>query len=207
MKYTYHQDDIPKSLEAHLSEGDLAVDTEAMGLNNHRDRLCVAQLSDGSGVVHVVHFKNQDFSAPNLKKLLLSEKQKIFHFARFDVAILQKFLNIEISNIYCTKIASKVARTYSSNHSLSDLCYELLKIKISKQQQSSDWGAEILSKEQLVYAATDVLYLHKLRDILNKMLTRENRLWLAQKCFGFIPTRAHLDILGWLEHDIFSHHN
>ena len=202
--YNYHIDDLPKDL---VLKGDLAIDTEAMGLNNHRDRLCLIQLADESGEIHLVHFKNQNFDAPNLKKVLNDDsRMKIFHFARFDVAIIQHYLQIDISNIFCTKISSKLCRTYTNYHSLLDLCQELLGVKISKQQQSSDWGADTLNKNQLQYAAQDVKYLHQLRDKLIVLLNREGRLEIADECFNFLPTKTKLDLLGWIDLDIFAHH-
>lgn len=195
MNIFYHYYDIPKDIEFYDS---VAIDTEAMGLNNKRDRLCVVQLSSGEGDAHLVHFPEPKFQSPNLLKILNdSSIQKIFHFARFDVAILQHTLNIDIQNIYCTKIASRLTRTYTDLHGLKDLCLELLGIKISKQQGSSDWGTNQLTKEQIEYAANDVLHLHKLKLILDEMLIREGRLELAKNCFTYIPTRAKLDVLGW----------
>ena len=168
--YKYHIDDIPGNLNL---KGDLAIDTEAMGLNNHRDRLCLLQIADELNDIHLVHFKNRNYSAPNLKKLLTdTSRVKIFHFARFDVAIIQKYLEIDIDNIFCTKIASKLCRTYTCHHSLLELCSELLDVKISKQQQSSDWGALSLNKKQLNYAAQDVKYLHLLYDKMCLLLLR-----------------------------------
>ncbi|MFN7095403.1 MAG: ribonuclease D [Burkholderiales bacterium] len=186
-------------------QGDIAIDTEAMGLNYPRDRLCLVQLSDGQGDVHLVQFQN-NYHAPNLSALLVNPSiTKIFHFARFDVAILRCYLKVLAAPIYCTKIASKLARTYTDLHGLKELCRELIGVQISKQQQSSDWGAKELSKEQLDYAASDVLYLHALRDVLNNMLQREGRMELAEKCFAFLPWRAELDLAGWPELDIFAH--
>lgn len=177
-----------------------------MGLNNHRDRLCVVQISCGDGNAHIVHFPTPKYDCPNLKALLSdSNRCKIFHFARFDVAIIQHYLGLQLSNIYCTKIASRLCRTYTDMHGLKDLCEELLKVKISKQQQTSDWGSETLTPEQQNYAASDVLHLHGLREKLNIMLKRENRQEIAQKCFEFLPYRAQLDLLGWPEFDIFQH--
>ncbi|WP_236869954.1 ribonuclease D [Candidatus Bandiella numerosa] len=201
--YKYHIDDIPGNLNL---KGDLAIDTEAMGLSNHRDRLCLLQIADELNDIHLVHFKNRNYSAPNLKKLLIdTSRVKIFHFARFDVAIIQKYLEIDIDNIFCTKIASKLCRTYTCHHSLLELCSELLDVKISKQQQSSDWGALSLNKKQLNYAAQDVKYLHQLYDKMCLLLLRENKMEIAKACFKFLPTKTKLDLLGWLEHDIFSH--
>ncbi len=187
-------------------QGDIAIDTEAMGLNNRRDRLCLLQFSDGSGDAHLVQFAPGEYAAPNLKKLLADTSYtKLFHFARFDVAIIKVYLDILVQPIYCTKIASKLARTYTDRHGYRDLCKELLGVDICKQQQSSDWGVADLSEEQKNYAASDVLYLHALRQELNKMLRREGRLQLAQQSFDFIPTRALLDICGWEDIDIFAH--
>lgn len=200
----------------HVYKGDLphhitftssvAVDTETMGLNNFRDKLCVVQLSGGDGVAHIVQLDTTTYHAPHLKALFANQAVlKIFHFARFDVAAIKHYLGIEVTPVYCTKIASKLARTYTDGHSLKNLCEELLGKKISKQCQSSDWGAEQLSKEQIQYAAADVLYLHQLKERLDTILEREGRKALAQKCFDFINTRAELDLSGWPEHDIFSH--
>lgn len=198
-----HKGDIPADV---TFDGDLAVDTEAMGLNNQRDRLCVVQLSDGKGDAHLVQIDPKNFSAPRLKALLEdNNRTKIFHFARFDVAILRHYLKADVRPIYCTKIASKLCRTYTDRHGFKDLCRELLTQDISKQQQSSDWGADELTPEQVNYAASDVLYLHDLRAKLNVMLAREGRAELAQECFNFLPTRAALDLEGWPETDIFSH--
>ena len=201
--YNYHIDDISHDVSL---KGDLAIDTEAMGLNNHRDRLCMLQIADESKQIHLIHFKNQNFSAPNLKNFLTDESRvKIFHYARFDVAIIQRYLNVNIYNIFCTKIASKLCRTYTHYHSLLELCSELLNIKISKQQQLSDWGAQTLNDKQLNYAAQDVKYLHQLRDKMSNLLLREKKKDIAEACFKFLPTKTKLDLLGWLEVDIFSH--
>jgi ribonuclease D len=202
MTHHYHQYDIPNSL---LITDDIAIDTEAMGLNPHRDRLCVVQLSTGDKQAHLVHFPTPRYDAPNLKALLRSNVQKIFHFARFDVAIIKHYLEVDVSNIFCTKIASRLSRTFTDSHGLKELCAELLDIKLNKQQQSSDWGAPSLSSEQIAYAASDVLYLHQIRDRLIAMLERENRMQIARECFAFLPTRAKLDLLGWDEYDIFQH--
>lgn len=189
-----------------MFDGDLAVDTEAMGLNNLRDRLCVVQLSDGKGDAHLVQIDPKTFKAPRLKALLEdNNRTKIFHFARFDVAILRHYLKADVRPIYCTKIASKLCRTYTDRHGFKDLCRELLSQDISKQQQSSDWGADELTPEQVNYAASDVLYLHDLRAKLNVMLEREGRTELAQSCFDFLPARAALDLEGWNDIDIFAH--
>jgi len=177
-----------------------------MGLNNHRDRLCAVQISNGDGDAHIIHYPKPQYKSPNLVKLLADEKRvKIFHFARFDLAILRHYLGLKFENIFCTKIASRLARTYTDQHGLKDLCQELLNIKLNKQQQSSYWGADSLTKDQLAYAASDVLYLHKLRDKLIEMLTKEGRIELAQKCCKFLPTRAEIDLLGWPDFDIFQH--
>lgn len=198
-----HQGDLP----AGLSFGDaVAIDSETMGLDLARDRLCLMQLSAGDGVCHLVQFAQGDYAAPNLK-LLLGDPAvtKIFHFARFDLAAIQRYLGIVCTPVYCTKVASKLVRTYTDRHGLKDLCRELLGIELSKQQQSSDWGAAELSREQLAYAASDVLYLHDLRAKLDVMLTREGRGDLARSCFEFLPARAALDTAGWQEIDIFAH--
>jgi len=185
----------------------IAIDTEAMGLNNQRDRLCVVQLSAGDGTVHLVKFgADDDYSAPNLKALLAdNSKTKIFHYARFDVAIIMQYLNVVCQPVYCTKIASYLARTYTNCHGLKDLCRELLGVELSKVQQSSDWGVDQLSEEQIFYAASDVLYLHQLRLILNEMLQREDRIKHLEACLHFVPTRAALDLDGWADLDIFHH--
>ena len=183
----------------------IAIDTETLGLNPHRDRLCLAQLSDGDGTASLVQFSG-DYAAPELKRLLTDESVlKIFHFGRFDMAMFKQFLGVMPRPIYCTKIASKLARTYTDRHGLKDLCRELLGVEMSKQQQSSDWGAAELSPEQLSYAASDVLYLHALKDRLEAMLKREGREKLAQACFEFLPTRAELDLAGWADMDLFAH--
>ena len=203
MSITLHQGDIP----ADLSFGDsVAVDTEAMGLNPKRDRLCLVQLSSGDGTAHIVQLDGQDYSAPNLKALMTDKNvTKIFHFARFDVAIMLEYLNIDCTPVYCTKIASRLCRTYTDRHGLKDLTRELLGVHLDKHQQSSNWGAKELSKDQLVYAASDVLYLHKLKAETEKMLGAVGRRELAQQCFNFLSTRAALDMEGWPEFDIFAH--
>lgn len=203
MAYTLHYDDIPNDLNIGDS---VALDTETMGLKPVRDRLCLAQLSTGDGHAHLVSFQNGDYTAPNLKKVLQDPNvTKIFHYARFDVAVFQHYLNVECTPVYCTKIASKLCRTFTDRHGLKELCRELLSIELSKEKQSSDWGSDDLTDEQLKYAANDVLYLHKLRDKLNSMLVREDREAMAQSCFEFLQTRAGLDLLGWEEIDIFAH--
>ncbi|NIA67949.1 ribonuclease D [Pelagibius litoralis] len=198
-----HIGDLPDG----LSFGDsLAIDSETMGLDLKRDRLCLLQLSGGDGVCHLVQFPKGQYDAPNLKALLGDPGiTKLFHFARFDVAAIRRYLEVDCAPVYCTKIASKLVRTYTDRHGLKDLCRELLGVEISKQQQSSDWGAETLSRDQLNYAASDVLYLHQLKTRLDVMLEREGRMALAQACFRFLPTRAALDMAGWNEVDIFAH--
>jgi len=198
-----HQGDLPDGVDFGSS---VAVDSETMGLRLGRDPLCVVQLSAGDGDAHVVQLDRATYDAPNLKRLLTDPKVlKIFHFARFDVAMFLLHLKVETTPVYCTKIASKLARTYTDRHGLKDVTRELLSIDISKAQQSSDWGAASLSPEQLAYAASDVLNLHALRTRLDAMLEREGRMELARACFGFLPTRAQLDLSGWEEGDIFAH--
>ena len=194
--------DLPKSRFAAKA---IAIDTETLGLNPNRDRLCLAQLSDGDGNASLVQF-SRDYDAPKLKRLLTDESVlKIFHFGRFDMAMFEKFLGVMPRPVYCTKIASKLARTYTDRHGLKDLCRELVGVDLSKQQQSSDWGAAELSPEQLNYAASDVLHLHALMDRLDVMLKREGREKLARACFEFLPTRVELDLEGWAEIDPFAH--
>lgn len=184
----------------------VAVDTETMGLNPHRDRLCVVQLSAGNGVCHLVHFPTASYDAPRLKALMADPAvTKIFHFARFDLAVMRRYLGVVCQPVYCTKIAAKLTRTFTDRHGLKDLCKDLLGIELSKEQQSSDWGAETLTAEQVKYAARDVLYLHELRARLDQVLAREGRRELAQACFQFLPFRAELDLGGWDEPDIFRH--
>lgn len=198
-----HQGDLPADL---TFQGDIAVDSEAMGLSPVRDRLCVIQISDGQGDAHLVRFDVGVYNAPNLAKLLTDPTRiKLFHFARFDVAIIKKYMGIDVAPIYCTKIASKLCRTYTDRHGFKDLCKEVLGRDISKQQQSSDWGAATLSPEQIDYAASDVLYLHQLREKLNMMLEREGRMNLALRTMACIPVRAELDLLGWENQDVFAH--
>jgi len=185
--------------------GDIAIDTEAMGLNNYRDRLCLLQLSDETGKIYLVQFAKGKYDAPNLKKILSDKnRQKILHFARFDVAIIHHYLGILMENIFCTKIASKLVRTYTDSHGLKDLSRDMLGVTISKAQQSTDWGAETLTKDQLAYAASDVLHLHQLRDKLKVLLLRENRMDVAQKCFDYLPYRALLDDMGFSP-DLLEH--
>ncbi len=200
---TLHRQDLPADLDL----GDLvAVDTETMGLDPSRDRLCLVQLSSGDGSAHLVQLAKGDYDAPNLKRLLSDPAvTKLFHFARFDIAVIRAYLGIVCTPVYCTKIASKLVRTYTDRHGLKDLCREMLGEDISKQQQSSDWGAEALTPEQLRYAAGDVLYLHALKAKLDIMLAREGRTGLAAACFAFLPTRAELDLAGWGDQDVFAH--
>lgn len=203
MTITLHKGDLAAGVSF---SGAVAIDTEAMGLNPHRDPLCVVQLSSGDGNAHLVQLDRKTYEAPNLKALLTDPSlTKIFHYARFDVAALQNAFGIVATPVYCTKIASKIARTYTDAHGLKALTKELLGIDLSKQQQSSDWGAEVLSDAQQSYAASDVLHLHKLMGRLEEMLKREGRLDLAHACFEFLPTRAALDLGGWEEMDIFHH--
>ncbi|WP_289042988.1 ribonuclease D [uncultured Aliiroseovarius sp.] len=184
----------------------VAIDCETMGLNPHRDRLCVVQMSSGDGDAHLVQVEKGQTSAPNLERMLADpDVLKLFHFGRFDIAALLNAFGVVTAPVYCTKIASKLIRTYTDRHGLKNLLDQLLKVDISKQQQMSDWGAEELTTAQLDYAASDVLYLHRLREELNQMLDRENRTEMAQACFDFLPMRAQLDLAGWPEVDIFSH--
>ena len=203
MKLHLHQNDLPAGLDF----GDaVAVDTETMGLDVPRDRLCLVQLSAGDGVCHLVQFPSSHYDAPNLKALLRDPNiLKLFHFARFDLAVIQNYLGVMCRPVYCTKIASRLVRTFTDRHGLKDLCREVLGIDLSKQMQSSDWGAPKLTDEQLRYAASDVLHLHRLRVALDAMLAREGRSELAAACFDFLPTRAVLDLKGWRETDIFAH--
>jgi ribonuclease D len=203
MTIRLHRGDLP-DLSRYTESA--AIDTETLGLNPHRDRLCVVQLSNGDGTADVVQIPAGHRDAPNLKKLLGDPKiTKIFHFARFDLAVLFHAFGAMPQPVYCTKIASKLVRTYTDRHGLKDLVRELLAIDLSKQQQSSDWGAPTLSEAQLAYAASDVLHLHQLRERLNDMLAREQRMALADACFGFLPSRALLDLQGWENEDIFVH--
>jgi ribonuclease D len=200
-----HQEDLPA--EVQFADGPIAVDTEAMGLVPGRDRLCLVQLSDGKGDEHLVRFaRGSDYSAPNLKALLSdSRRLKLYHFARFDIGIMSAYLGIMAAPVYCTRTASRLVRTYTDRHGLKDLVKELLCLDLSKQQQSSDWGAPELSDAQREYAASDVRYLHQLKEKLDERLDREGRMPLAQACFDFLPARALLDIAGWAEKDIFAH--
>ena len=199
-----YQNDLPNNLI--FSSNSIAIDTEAMGLNIGRDRLCLIQISAGDGNCHLVKFSQNNFQAPNLKKLLTNEKiLKIFHYGRFDLAILKYHLQIDIKNIYCTKIASKLVRTYTDSHGLKTICEELLGVEISKKQQSSDWGNKEISDKQIDYASSDVLYLHALKEKLDAMLIRENRMGLFKSCVEFLPIRVDLDLAGFANVDIFSH--
>ena len=203
MSITLHRGDLPDGLDLGPV---VAIDSETMGLRPERDRLCLVQLSAGDGSAHLVQFAGGNFDAPNLKALLADPAvTKLFHYGRFDVAVMNAYLGVMARPVWCTKIASKLVRTYTDKHGLKDLCRELLSIDLSKQQQSSDWGADTLSEEQLLYAASDVLYLHRLREVLQARLIREGRMDVAQACFDFLPTRAALDLIGYGEVDIFSH--
>ncbi|MCO6392945.1 ribonuclease D [Aliihoeflea aestuarii] len=204
MTVRFHKGDLP-NLDAYTGDA-VAIDTETLGLNPHRDRLCVVQLSPGDGTADVVQIAPGQNDAPNIKALLADRtKAKLFHFGRFDIAVLYNAFGVMAGPVFCTKIASRLTRTYTDRHGLKDVCSELLGVSLSKQQQSSDWGAETLTQEQLDYAASDVFYLHRLRDKLTERLVRENRLGEAEACFGFLPTRAKLDLMGWDEQDIFAH--
>ncbi|BAE52736.1 ribonuclease D [Paramagnetospirillum magneticum] len=203
MTVFYHKNDLPDGLDL----GNLvAIDSETMGLNLQRDRLCVVQLSAGDGHAHVVHYPKPEWNSPNLVRMLADSKvTKLFHFARFDVAMIRRYLGVRCTPVFCTKIASKLTRTNTEGHSLKVLCKEFLNIDLSKLQQSSDWGAPELTADQLAYAASDVLYLHQLKDRLDALLDREGRRALAEACFAFLPDRAELDLAGWDAEDIFSH--
>jgi len=205
MAVHFHEEDL--AADVTFADGPIAVDTEAMGLIAGRDRLCLVQLSDGRGDEHLVRFRRaSDYSAPNLKALLSDPNRlKLYHFARFDVGIIQAYLGIVAAPLYCTRTASRLVRTYTDRHGLKDLVKELLNIDLSKQQQCSDWGAEELNDAQREYAASDVRYLHALKERLDERLEREDRMELAQACFDFLPARALLDIGGWAEQDIFAH--
>lgn len=197
-----HYNDLPDNVSF---SGSVAVDTETMGLNLFRDRLCLVQLSDENGNCHLVKL-NGNYDAPNLKKLFADpDLVKIFHYARFDIAAIRKYLDVVCAPVYCTKIASRLCRTNAPKHNLKALCDEFLDVSLDKEQQTSDWGAETLSEEQQRYAAGDVLYLHAIKDELEKRLEREGRTTLAQACFDFLPTRAALDLAGWPDFDIFAH--
>jgi ribonuclease D len=203
MTVKLHRGDLPKGLDLGAC---VAIDTETMGLLPERDRLCLVQLSAGDGDAHIVRFEPGSYRAPRLAALLADPNvTKLFHFARFDVAMIKHYLKVTCAPLYCTKIASRLARTFTDRHGLKDLCRELLGIELSKEQQSSDWGAAELSAEQLSYAASDVLYLHRIRARLDEILVREGRAELAAACFQFVPVRATLDLDGWREIDIFAH--
>ena len=203
MKIKLHKGDLPDGLELGPS---IAIDTETLGLNPFRDRLCLVQLSAGDDVCHAVQFGPGEYAAPNLKRMLGDAKVlKLFHFARFDVGMLKRYLGVTAAPVYCTKIASRLARTYTDKHGLKDLVRELLSVDLSKEQQSSDWGAPNLSERQLAYAANDVAYLHRLKVALDAMLVREGRAAHAQACFAFLPARVELDLAGWQDTDLFAH--
>jgi ribonuclease D len=203
MPINLHQQDLPGGLDLGPV---IAVDTEAMGLDPHRDRLCLVQLAGGDGECHLVQFREPDYGAPNLRRLLGDPTvEKLFHFARYDLAMIRHYMGVLCRPVYCTKVASKLARTYTDRHGLRELCQELLGIDLSKQMQSSDWGAPELSEAQLTYAAGDVLHLHRLREHLDGMLAREGREALAAACFAFLPERAELDLVGWAQQDIFAY--
>tara|TARA_Y100001970_G_scaffold293946_1_gene444889 strand:- start:595 stop:1206 length:612 start_codon:yes stop_codon:yes gene_type:complete len=203
MKIKVYQNDLPNNIKLGKS---VAIDTETMGLNPLRDRLCLVQISNGNGVCHLIKINDVKQKPKNLLKILKDQKVlKIFHYARFDVGVLNYYYKINLKNIYCTKIASKLTRTFTNKHGYKDICLDLLNKKIDKEQQTSDWGNNKLSIKQQKYAATDVLYLHDLKKKLDEMLVRENRLKIAQACFKFIEYRVNLDLSGWSELDIFSH--
>ena len=204
MTVHFHEEDLPEGV---LADGPVAVDTETMGLQLGRDRLCVVQISDGRGDEHLVRFgAGSNYAAPNLKAVLADpQRLKLYHFARFDLASIRAYLGVMAGPAYCTKTASRLIRTYTDRHGLKELVRELLGHEISKQQQSSDWGAPTLSDAQMEYAATDVRYLHAMKDILDERLAREGRTELAQACFDFLPHRALLDLAGWADEDIFAH--
>jgi len=203
MKTKLYKNDLPDGLDLGPI---VAIDSETLGLNPIRDRLCLVQLSSGDGVAHMIQFTDGKYDAPNLKKLLNDRAViKLFHYARFDVAMFRRYLGVITAPIYCTKIASKLVRTYTDKHGLKDIVRELLGTDLSKEQQSSDWGAPELTEKQLAYAANDVAYLHRLKDVLDAMLAREGRTGLAKACFDFLPVRAELDLAGWSDVDIFAH--
>ena len=205
MSIYFHEEDLPGDVS--FGDGPIAVDTEAMGLHPGRDRLCLVQLSDGSGNEHLVRFgRSSDYAAPRLKALLSDPNRlKLYHFARFDVGIMQHYLGIMAAPLYCTRTASRLVRTYTDRHGLKELVKEMLNIDLSKQQQTSDWGAPEISDAQREYAASDVRYLHALKEKLDERLVREGRVELARACFDFLPHRALLDLAGWAEQDIFAH--
>lgn len=203
MKIKLHKNDLPDG----LSLGPIvAIDSETLGLNPFRDRLCLVQLSTGDGICHAVQFEAGAYAAPNLKRMLSDPQTlKLFHFARFDMTMFRRWLGVATTPVYCTKIASKLVRTYTDKHGLKDLVKELLSVDLSKEQQSSDWGAAELTERQLAYAANDVAYLHRLKEVLDGMLAREGRTALAKACFDFLPARVELDLSGWGDVDIFAH--
>ena len=204
MAIYFHEEDLPQGV---LAAGPVAVDTETMGLNSHRDRLCLLQISDGQGDEHLVRFgPDSQYDAPNLKAILADPARlKLYHFARFDLAAIEQYLGVTAAPVYCTKIASRLVRTYTDRHGLKELVRELLGQEISKQQQSSDWGGPELSDAQKDYAASDVRYLHRMKEELDRRLVREGRMEMAEACFAFLPMRAKLDLAGWPETDIFAH--
>ena len=204
MTVHFHEEDLPAGV---LGDGPVAIDTETMGLITPRDRLCVVQISNGRGDEHLVRFgPGSDYAAPNLRAVLADPARvKLYHFARFDLAALQHYMGVVAAPVFCTKIASRLTRTYTDRHGLKDVCQEFLGVTLSKQQQSSDWAAETLSPEQLEYAASDVLHLHRLREALLSRLSRDGRMAEAEACFEFLPTRSKLDLMGWDEQDIFAH--
>lgn len=203
MTVTLHKGDLAEGVDFGAA---VAIDTETLGLNPHRDRLCLVQLSSGDGSAHLVQFARGEYNAPRLSRLLTDPAVlKIFHFGRFDIAVMSQYLNVVTGPVYCTKIASKLVRNFTDRHGLKDLCREFLSVDLSKQQQSSDWGAPDLTPEQMAYAASDVLHLHRLKEKLDALLEREGRTEMAQACFQFLPTRAKLDLLGWDETDVFHH--
>ncbi|MEO1693736.1 MAG: ribonuclease H-like domain-containing protein [Pseudomonadota bacterium] len=200
---TVHEHDLPSDVRF---VGSVAIDTEALGLKQRRDRLCVVQLSSGDGTAHLVQIRQNQYDAPNLRALLTDESvTKIFHYARFDVALLKQYLGVMTTPVYCTKIVSKLVRTYTDRHGLKDLCSELANVELSKQQQSSDWAADKLTDQQVAYAASDVLHLHKVKARLDQMLDREDRRAYAEAAFQFLPVRAELDLAGFDDLDVFSH--
>ncbi|MBV8978602.1 MAG: ribonuclease D [Alphaproteobacteria bacterium] len=203
MKTKLHKNDLPDGLTLGSV---VAIDSETLGLNPFRDRLCLVQLTGGDGTCHLVQFAPGAYAAPNLKRMLADASTlKLFHFARFDIAMFKRYLGVMTAPIYCTKIVSRLVRTYTDRHGLKDLVKELLGVDMSKEQQSSDWGAAELSDKQLAYAASDVVHLHRLKDALDAMLAREGRTELAKACFDFLPARVELDLAGWADTDIFAH--
>ncbi len=203
MTFKLHKNDLPAGLDF---KGRVAIDTETMGLNPLRDPLCLVQLSAGDGTAHIVQLDRTSYNAPNLKKLLSDSKTlKIFHFARFDLAVIKHYLDIDCSPVFCTRTASKLTRTYTDRHGLRDVCKELLNVDLNKAQQSSDWGSNSLNEDQLAYAANDVLHLHALHDKFEVLLERAGRTVLARQCFEFLPVRAELDLAGWADTDLFAH--